>query len=293
MSWLKQAKALPPALGTHRGFKGPRVSDSRFGTLSEQQWNRIREDHEALARMEYARQFTLAEVKTDVMSMPYFCFVPELEEEQTYPLVVFLHGGGERGAGDIMPLISNDGACLWVRKQQKENGQRCFVLVPQAPDSSAGFQENELRCVIAAIDTLRAKYPIDDKRVYLTGLSMGGGGCWRLGYMLETKIAAIVSCSSAACSNEDRSVNMDAIQQAASALHKIPLWLFHAEDDASVPVELSVAMKEELERCGGVEGETFFFTKIPAAQQVGHASWKCAHSSHEVYEWLFQQRRGR
>ena len=230
-------------------------------------------------------------------TVPYRFYVPEgLEEGKKYPLVLFLHGLGESGTDNVGHVVNNEGAAIWVN-DHLNGGEPRFVLAPQLPDPKdpdAEPGEANLRwtlktqkAILALLDELAAKYPIDENRQYITGLSLGGYGSWMLQERSGGRFAAVVSCC-AACLAEG-GIYTRGIEECAPVLSVTPFWMFHAEDDGVVTVEVSRQMKQQLENKGLVCGQDFFYTEYPADCHYNHFCWGAAYATEEMRQWMFRQ----
>ncbi len=214
----------------------------------------------------------------------------QLEAGQRVPLVVFLHGAGERGR-DNQAQIKH-----FVRAAAETEFQRshpCYVLAVQchpnawwAPiDLAALRQRGEsphfsaqptpaMQAVINAMDQVMASKPIDPERVYLTGLSMGGFGSFDLAARRPEVFAAVVPI----CGGGD--------PQTAERMCHIPFFIVHGADDPIVPVALSQRMRDALTAAGATP-------RYLELAGVGHASWGAAYSQTpgSALEWMFEQKR--
>lgn len=201
-----------------------------------------------------------------------------------YPLVIFLHGAGERGDDNALQL-----KYLPEILARAENRERypCFVVAPQCPAGrqwiEVPFNEIESRPITTSGTALRmlkavcsdvlAREPIDEDRVYLTGLSMGGFGCWYLASFTADTLAAVAPI----CGGGD--------EAAAAALKSLPVWAVHGSLDEAVPVERSRNMIAAIRAAGGNP-------KYTELSDVGHDSWTPAYEpSFGLLEWMFEQRR--
>lgn len=215
--------------------------------------------------------------------LPYRLFQPVTEPGKTYPLVVFLHGSGERGSDNEKQL--SNGVFNFVLPENQKNNP-CFVLVPQCPDglrwvkvswTVKSVQQPDtisapLQDVMDLIATLVQELPADTNRLYLCGLSMGGFGTWDLITRYPDVFAAAVPvCGGGDCSR-------------ASRIKDLPVWAFHgAKDDVVDPV-LSRDMVAAIRKAGGLPG----YTEYP---HLNHGSWDAAFSDSEMLRWLFEQRK--
>lgn len=200
---------------------------------------------------------------------------PGYSEDEEYPLIVFLHGSGERGDDGESQTTSGIGTAI------RENPQRfpCLVLMPQcsADDSwvsPAGRDGSTAQLHIdAAINDALEKYSVDEDRVTLTGLSMGAGGLYRYGSEHPDRFAAFMPV----CGR--------GVRRYATGLAKRPIWIFHGEDDNVIPLTLSERMAAAIEKEGGD-------VKLTTYPGVGHNSWDRAYSKEQgAIEWLLKQKR--
>jgi len=216
--------------------------------------------------------------------LPYRLLRPlRIEVERTYPLVVFLHGAGERGTDNEKQLAHGVGQFATEENRQK---YPCFLVAPQCPpgqrwvevdwSADSHTQPDEpsgaARLVMVLIDRMIESLPVDPDRVYITGLSMGGFGVWDLMARRPNLFAAAaVVCGGAA-------------ESTAATIKHVPVWVFHGALDPAVKPARSRNMVTALERAGGRPR----YTEYP---DVGHHSWGRAYNDPELYEWLFGQRR--
>jgi predicted peptidase len=151
----------------------------------------------------------------------------------------------------------------------------CIVAAPQCPAESDWALHDD--ALIALLDQLAATYAVDPGRVYLTGLSMGGRGAWRLAAANPGRFAALVPI----CARRpDWLRGSDAVCR----LHDMPIWVFHGALDQVVPVEESDTMVAALRECGAVVRYTIY-------PDAGHDSWTPAYAEPELYTWMLSQRR--
>ncbi len=154
------------------------------------------------------------------------------------------------------------------RRSWSSWGKSCPVSwSPLRPDGEA-WSVTILRGLVGEI---QSRCNVDPARLYLTGLSMGGNGVWRLAMTIPEKVAALVPV----CGWADASK--------ACLLRDIPAWVFHGKKDRVVPFERSEEMVEALRACGG----SVRFTAYPDA---GHDSWTEAYNTPALFRWLFKQR---
>jgi predicted peptidase len=216
--------------------------------------------------------------------LPYQLLTPE-EAGERHPLVLYLHGAGERGD-------DNQAQLAYLPRWLMEPGLRrrfpCFLLAPQCPaerrwgwvDWKAGRRRyareptEVMRAVRDLLEEVLDRYPIDADRVYLTGLSMGGFGAWELATRLPGRFAAVAPI----CGGGDAT--------AVAPLVGLPLWAWHGADDEVVLPERSREMIAALRAAGGSPR----YTELPG---VGHDAWTPAYTGPELLPWLFARRRSR
>jgi len=194
----------------------------------------------------------------------YLLYLPEKyeSENQKWPLMLFLHGAGERG--EDLELVKTHGPPKII--QNKSDFP--FVLIsPQCPKNEWWTSQDQLDFLTALLDEIISNYNIDENRVYLTGLSMGGYGTWSLTAKNPNKFAAIAPI----CGGGD--------PKQARKIKDVPIWVFHGEKDTTVPIEKSQEMVDALKAAGSnVE-----FTIYPDA---GHDSWTETYNNQKLYEWF-------
>ncbi len=229
---------------------------------------------------------------TEFFDLPYRLFVPE-RSEKPLPLIVFFHGLGEVGMDNAVQLAMYDGGTVWVQEQLSGRQEPCFVLAPQCPRvDDMRWSVDQLLCVGHLLDRLLAQYPIDPRRIYLTGLSLGGFAVWTMARLFPGRFAALVPCCPACLFGPiGQSVIRDFdILPCAEAMVQTPLWMFHAGDDNQVSVEISRRMYTELLRLGKIPGPAFHYTEYPAERGYFHACWEPAYQDQTMRDWLFRQR---
>lgn len=198
------------------------------------------------------------------VELQYLLYLPqEYEQKEDWPLLLFLHGAGERG--DNLELVKVHGPPKLIAQGK----QFPFIVVsPQCP-AEGWWQPHEL---LALLDHVQARYKVDPKRVYVTGLSMGGYGTWALaGHAPQRFAAAVPICGGGT-------------PYLARRLVGTPVWAFHGAKDTAVPVSASAEMVHALKSRGG----DVRFTIYPEA---GHDAWTATYENPELYEWLLAQRR--
>ena len=229
-------------------------------------------------------------------TIPYrFAEPDEVKAGETYPLVVWLHGAGERGTNSGAVLCNGAQEIVNYMKHAAEAGAQPkfgadgYFLAAQCPngqqwvDTPWGARdhrmpENPSKAMALLIELLKktmAERPVDPKRVYVAGVSMGGYGTWDLVQRFPDLFAAAMPC----CGGGD--------VQLAERLKGVPIWAFHGDRDGIVPFVRSRLMSAAIWRAGGNLRYTEF-------RGVGHNSWNPAYNDWDVrLKWLFEQRRTR
>ncbi len=189
------------------------------------------------------------------------------EESKRWPLLVFLHGAGERG--DDLELLKKHGVPRLIAAGRKFEA---IVVAPQVP---AGEFWNP-HGVKSLVDEVRRTHRVDDARLYITGLSMGGFGTFdTLAAYPDLFAAAVPICGGA---------GINVVKFAP--LRDMPIWMFHGDRDQAVPVEYSQMAMRWFER---IQAPNVKLTIYPG---VTHDSWTRTYDNPDVWTWLFAQRKG-
>ncbi len=198
-------------------------------------------------------------------TMQYLVYLPKgYQDNEAWPLVLFLHGAGERG--ENLSLVTRHGP----PKLAAAGRDFPFVLVaPQHPKGSWWDAET----VLDFLDAVINKYRIDASRIYVTGLSMGGFGTWAIAGLAPERFAAVAPISGGGEPEE------------ACRIHNVPVWAFHGTRDTVIPIERSREMVAALEACGAEEVR---FTEYPDA---GHDAWTRTYADSAIYQWLLSHSR--
>ncbi len=207
-------------------------------------------------------------LKTDQGERRYSVYVPEgYDGTRKFPVVLFLHGSGERGEDGMTPAQVGMGPAILNRP----GGVPAIVVFPQArrtwsADSADGI------AALKALDEVMRDYKVEPNRVILTGLSMGGHGSWDIGTAHPERFAAVVPI----CGGGE--------VEAAERLKAMPVWTFCGDADRDETVLNLRSMVETLRRAGNP-------AKLTEYRGVGHNSWDRAYNSPELIEWMLAQRR--
>ncbi len=219
-------------------------------------------------------------------TLPYrILYPPDFKPSEKYPLILFLHGSGERGNDNEAQLLNGGDYFL---TQINQNEVKAVVVVPQCPadgywssvnrteiDGRPNFDFSEdreptraLSMVMALVENLRNEPWVDQSRLYVGGLSMGGMGTYELIYRQpDWFAAAFVICGDGKP------------EKAELFAGKTSVWFFHGDADDVVPVESSKALYQGILSAGG-------YAKLTIYPGVGHASWVPAFNDPELMKWL-------
>lgn len=212
---------------------------------------------------------------TRTVSLNYLLFLPRdygRRRTERWPLILFLHGAGERGT---------DLAKVKVHGPPKLVASRpdfpFIVVSPQCPEHQIWDSD----ALLALLDHVLGRYRVDPSRVYLTGLSMGGYGTWALGLRAPERFAAIAPI----CGGGDVLPVHLGPNETNPALRTLAVWAFHGAKDPVVPLHESERMVEALRRVGCKE------VKLTVYPEAGHDAWTATYANPELYDWFLQHRR--
>lgn len=201
------------------------------------------------------------------VGLKYLLYLPKdygKEKGKTFPLMLFLHGSGERGS-DVQKVALHGPPKLAAAGKEFP-----FIIVsPQCPDG----QWWDVQVLKSLLDDIESKYSVDKDRVYLTGLSMGGFGTWEMATRYPNLFAAIAPI----CGGGD--------PERAKRIAHLPIWVFHGEDDKAVSIKRSEEMVDALKAAGATDVQ---FTRYP---NTGHDSWVKAYDDPKLYEWMLSHKR--
>jgi predicted peptidase len=222
----------------------------------------------------------------DEWAMPYRLFRPETKKKA--PLVLYLHGSGGLGDDNQKQLGLGNifGTRVWLLPENQKRFP-CYVVAPQTDRGWARYdlspQGGDLatvvpglgegsRMALEVIDALRHEFAIDDRRIYITGQSMGGAGAWNvIAHRPQFFAAAVICCGSISAEHGAESIST-------------PLWNFHGDSDKTVPVSTSRERIAARRKAGGRP----LYTEYSG---VDHNVWEWAYTEPSLLEWVFSQSR--
>jgi poly(3-hydroxybutyrate) depolymerase/lysophospholipase L1-like esterase len=217
-------------------------------------------------------------------TLPYRLYSPENADGKMLPLVVLLHGAGERGTDNSKQLVHGAYELMDYAKTVP-----FYAIFPQCPSgdnkkwanldwSKHGHSLNQetdlVRMVFEIIDETEKTLKIDPDRIYICGISMGGYGTWDMLCRKPSRFAAGLVC----CGGGDA-------KTAARALTHKPIWVVHGDRDGAVPYTNSVEMVNAIKAAGGKK------IKFTTLEGWGHCIWEWAFGNKEILDWMFAQKR--
>jgi predicted peptidase len=216
----------------------------------------------------FAQKDESASFKTEITvkkQLGYALHVPENAKKEKKPLIIFLHGSGEKGT-DI-EMVKVHGPFKYLKTHKLD----AYVLAPQCPENEYWDEEVLYRLVQKVVKDNN----IDEKRIYLTGLSMGGWGAWNLAIAHPDMFAALVPIAGFV----DRVPMIENCK-----IGEIPTRIFHGLMDDVVDVNYSVTIYKKLKPCAKDIELTIF-------DDANHDSWTRVYDNPEIYEWMLQQKK--
>ena len=203
---------------------------------------------------------------------------PDIDPALKYPLVLYLHGWGMHAVQDLDELTSVIGGLMATTRSDEF---KSYLVVPQASPSpgSDWYRQQSIALVTEILDEIESRYPIDERRLYVTGQSMGGIGTYALLYYHAHPFAAGVPVSGG--------VGDSHLKTVSAAIKDVPLWIFHGALDDVVPVDRGRVMVRALLDAGGHPCYTEY-----ADQDHGIAMYQGVYSeeNRDLYSWLFRQK---
>ena len=200
---------------------------------------------------------------------PYEVFVPhDYDGTKEVPVILFLHGSGETKGDKSGKMPVEVGLGPAIKKREKTFP--FLVVIPQSEKRTWRSESDDGKRALAMLDEVSKEFKADAKRIYLTGLSMGGMGTWSMAMAHPDKWAAIAPV----CGRGD-------LMQ-AEKIKDIPCWCFHGDKDTAVNVSASRDMIAAIKKAGGEPKYTEY-------AGVGHNSWDQAYGTDELYTWLRKQ----
>ena len=221
----------------------------------------------------------------------YQVFVPDnWTPKQKWPIVLFLHGSGERADDGLQQTDIGIGTAIRMDRSQFP----AIVVMPQCRKNLWWVEPPMNEMAIATLEAATKEFHGDTSRTYLTGLSMGGYGTWYLAQKYPGRFAAlVVICGGIHPPAATLKAHPELIKwapedgpksyaEAAARIGKVPVWIFHGADDEIVPVTESQRMQAAMKQIGA----EVHYTEYPA---VKHVSWDKAYDDPKLFPWLFSK----
>jgi predicted peptidase len=222
--------------------------------------------------MKQHKQFFFKRIGRKKLALNYLLYLPgkyDQTSHNNWPLVIFLHGQGERG--DNLDLLLRHGIPRIVEEWDEFPG---IVVSPQCPQRT--FWVHKIEVLYALIQETIQTYRIDVSRIYLTGISMGGFGAWHLAAAYPNLFAAVVPI----CGGTEP---LAGFPERIKVLKDVPLWVFHGALDKAVPIRFSQKLVDLLQ----AEHGNVRFTVYP---EGSHDVWTQTYHNPDLYTWLFAQK---
>lgn len=197
----------------------------------------------------------------------YLLSIPENKKEKK-PLIVFLHGSGERGTD--LEKVKIHGPLKYIKTHKLD----AYILAPQCPDDEYWDEEALYRLILK----IQKENNIAADRIYLTGLSMGGWGVWNLAFAHPETFAALLPV----CGFVDRIPMIENCKIAT-----IPIHIFHGLLDDVVPVDYAIQIYKKIKSCENANVALTIF------DDANHDSWTRVYDNPETYDWLLKQKKQR
>lgn len=225
---------------------------------------------------EVATGFIHKTLTVDGEQYAYCIYVPPgYTPEQTWPVILFLHGSGERGSDGFLQTDVGIGHAI----RQRSEWFPAIVVMPQCrPDQTWVGPMGQL--ALMTVEATSREYNCDPTRVYLTGLSLGGHGAWHIAATLPTSFAAVI----VVCGFAEWGDPTGTADKIAAQLTDVPICVFHGSADRAVPVERGREMVAAL-RARGAD------VKYTEYEGLGHNVWDKAYGDSGTWKWMFAQRR--
>jgi predicted peptidase len=206
-------------------------------------------------------------IEVDGATIKYVVYVPKgYNAEKPHPTILFLHGAGERGDDGQKQVSVGLGPAI----KKAEDKWNFIVVFPQVPKGKS-FADIE-KPILAMLDKTKKEYKVDEKRLYVTGLSMGGYGSW----LLVCKYPEMFAAAAPVCGGGDPTQ--------AAKVKDLPIWAFHGDKDTAVPLKKAQDMIDAVKAAGGDP-------KLTVYPGIGHNSWDKAYNDEKLEEWFIKHAR--
>jgi predicted peptidase len=226
------------------------------------------EEQEVKGTPAAGQQVEMAFTTSTGATIDYLLYLPPgYDGQQQLPLMLFLHGRGE--SNGPLSLVAK-----WGPPQLVAGGDELpYILVsPQCPKADRWNSATQQAQLIELLNAVTETWKADPDRIYLTGLSLGGYGSWRLAADHPDRFAAVVPICGGTTPED------------AEALKNVPIWAWHGDQDGVVPIKQTAAIVAAIRAAGGTA------VRFTTLEGVGHNSWSSAYATPDLYTWINKQR---
>jgi predicted peptidase len=221
-------------------------------------------------------------IRVENVTYNYQVYVPrQWNKQQKWPVMLFLHGAGERGSDGILQTEVGFGTAL----RRYSDRFPMVVVFPQLPLHHDWLEPGTQQMALASLDAAIKDFRGDRDRIYLGGLSLGGYGTWSIAARHPRRFAALVPVCGGVLypGAKERGTTREPYRAVARAIGNVPVWIFHGGSDPVVPADESRIMFEEVKAAGGV-------VRYYEYSGVEHVSWDLAFAEPELPAWLLSKR---
>jgi predicted peptidase len=218
-------------------------------------------------------QVEMSFTTTDSAEVPYLIYLPkgyQADGDKKFGLMLFLHGRGE--SNGPLSLVAKWGPPKFAARG---DALPWIVVSPQCPKTDWWSSEKQQSRLTELLDDVIKKHNVDEARVFLTGLSMGGYGRWTMAANHPERFAAVAPV----CGGGDPA--------RAESLKDVPIWAFHGDADRAVPFEKTVTMVAAIKKVGGTK------IRFTSMEHLGHNCWSAAYATPGLYQWMENQARSK
>ncbi len=231
----------------------------------------VGQDTEANESPRPGQQVEMAFETSELGTIEYLLYLPEnYDQEEKLPLMLFLHGRGE--SNGPLSLVAKWGPPKLVAR----GDELPYIIVsPQCPKTDNWSSTTQRTRLMELLDAVVGDLKVDQQRIYLTGLSMGGFGSFRLAAEHPERFAAVAPICGGASGRY------------AEALKDVPIWAFHGDADKVVPIQRTADIIDAIKAAGGTS------VRFTTLESIGHNSWSSAYATPELYSWMNRQSLGK
>jgi predicted peptidase len=226
------------------------------------------QETDVVAKPTPGKQVEMAFETSESGPIEYLLYLPDdYDEKDKLPLMLFLHGRGE--SNGPLSLVAKWGPPRFVAR----GDTMPYVMVsPQCPKTDNWTSSTQQQKLIELLDSVVESLKVDKDRIYLTGLSMGGFGSWKLAASHPKRFAAVAPICGGTSGKH------------AESLKDVPIWAFHGDNDRVVPIKRTIDIVDAIKAAGGTS------VRFTTLEGIGHNSWSSAYATPDLYRWMNKQR---